>query len=80
MCTFVTFCELRNSRFGTDPDQPLFIFSDESVLSKIVLNKHIKLCVALIGINPDNNSGHSLRSDGATDVAMPALLIRKLNS
>ena len=73
VCVLREFYEQRLSLHGSDPGKPLFLFSDGSVLTKTVLNKHIKLCVALIGINPDNYTGHSLRAGGATDAAKSGL-------
>ena len=72
-CTMTSYVKQRHSMFGSEPNGPLFLFSNGSPLTRSLLNQHIKLMVSLLGLDPQLYSGHSLRAGGATDAARSGL-------
>ena len=43
------------------------------MLSRTVLNKHIKQCLSILGLDSEQQSGHSLRAEDVTDAAKRGL-------
>lgn len=73
VCTMSNYLCKRETVFSSDPESPLFLFTSGTPLTRSLLCNHIKLCIATLGFNPDNYSGHSLRAGGATDAAKNGL-------
>ena len=54
---------------GNKGDRPLFMFKNGTMLTRKLLVSFIRSHVAVLGINPDEYTSHSLRIGGATSAA-----------
>lgn len=67
VCAYCLLRKLLKARQTQHPHHPaLFIFSNGQLLNKALLVKHVRFCLACLGIQPELYSGHSLRAGSAT--------------
>lgn len=53
----------------SDPSTPLFLMADHLPLTRSRFISHIRWCLARVGVDPSQYSGHSMRIGGATTAA-----------
>lgn len=61
------------SGFDNSPIRALFVFKNSVPLSRKLFVNHVKMYLALSGIDPEHYSGHSFRIGGATTAAAAGL-------
>lgn len=69
VCTLRYYLKLRYNSTYCDVSQPLFVHSDQTVLTKSVFNNYIRKLAGQLSLNPSLFSAHSLRSGATTSAA-----------
>ena len=73
LCPFCIMIDYVKTRDLSDPNAPLFLFPDGTILSKMALNLQIQKLAALIGLDPALFSSHSIRSGAVTSASQLGL-------